>query len=319
MLNAQVRQLVPAGLRQWIRALPRSPFVRGLKMRADASARNLRQVDFGRVREEVVVLGNGPSLSDDLPGLARVANQYDFVCVNTFCTSEYYTVLRPRIYVFLDAYFHTADAHPSRVAQREQAFAALNARTDWPMQIFLPWGADDRVLRKAIDNRCVTITRMAVLPTDPVALDEGLRRRFDSGRHGPLTVNVLIYAIYLAIWAGYRRLHVFGADMSFHKDVDVDARTNDLVIRYRYFNQPDTTEPFLKNPGRVRKWRMSEFMSETAKTFRAHDVLEWYARQRGAEILNCSASSLIDAYRRCPDQQRPGAAAAKAAPQSLAA
>jgi hypothetical protein len=55
---------------------------------------------------------------------------------------------------------------------------------------------------------------------------------------------------------------------------------------------------------------MSEFMNETAKTFRAHEVLDWYARQRGVEILNCSGSSLIDAYRRSATVDWPATGAA---------
>ena len=317
MMKALVRRLVPAALRELLRGLPRSRTVRRLRMRCDAGASRLRQVRFDRQHDEAVVLGNGPSLSADLPLLAREAQHRDFVCVNTFSNSDYYTLLKPRIYVFLDAYFYAADAHPSRIAQREQAFAALDAKTAWPLQVFLPWGADERVLRRAIRNPQVRITRLAVLPTDPRTLDAALRRRFDSGDEGPLTVNVLIYAIYLAIWAGYRRIHVHGGDMSFHKDVDVDARNNDLRIRYRYFDQPDRTEPFLRNPSRLRKWRMSEFMLETAKTFRAHEVLDWYARQRGVEVINASPVSLIDAYRRGPAPpaaQTPSAAPHTAAP-----
>jgi hypothetical protein len=299
-MKALVRRFIPAGLRERLRRLPRSPMVRGLRMRLDAGASSLRQVRFDRLHDEVVVVGNGPSLTADLPSLALEAACRDFVCVNTFCNSEYFALLKPRIYVFLDAYFYASDAHPSRVAQREQAFASLDAKTDWPLQVFLPWGADETVLRRSIRNPKIRFTRLAVQPIDPPALDDRLRKCFDSGRAGPLTVNVLIYAIYLAIWAGYRRIHLHGADMSFHKDVEVDPQTNDLLIRYRYFDQPDRTEPFLKNPGRVRKWRMSEFMQETAKTFRAHEVLDWYARLRRVEIINRSPGSLIDAYRRCP-------------------
>lgn len=299
-MRSLVRRLVPAELREFLRGLHRSPWVRRMRMRLDPGASNLRQVQFQRGHDEAVVIGNGPSLVDDLPALTQVADCRDFVCVNTFCVSEHFAVLKPRIYVFLDAYFYAANAHPSRIAQREQAFAALERKTTWRMQVFLPWGADEQVLRRAIRNPWIRITRLAVLPVDPAALDERLRNSFDSGRTGPLTVNVLIYAIYLAIWAGYRRIHVHGADMSFHKDVEVDPRSNDLLIRYRYFDQPDRTEPFLKNPDRQRKWRMSEFMMETAKTFRAHEVLDWYARQRQVEIVNATPVSLIDAYRRSP-------------------
>lgn len=299
-MKALARRLIPAGLRERMRRLPRSAMVRGLRMRLDAGASSLRQVQFDRLHEEVVVIGNGPSLTADLPSLVRYAAHRDFVCVNTFCNSEYFALLKPRIYVFLDAYFFASDAHPSRVAQREQAFASLDEKTDWPLQVFMPWGADESVLRRSIRNPKVSFTRLAVRPIDPPALDDRLRMRFDSGRVGPLTVNVLIYAVYLAIWAGYKRVYLHGADMSFHKDVEVDSRTNDLLIRYRYFDQPDRTEPFLKNPGRVRKWRMSEFMRETAMTFRAHEVLDWYARQRNVEVINQTPGSLIDAYRRSP-------------------
>ena len=45
---------------------------------------------------------------------------------------------------------------------------------------------------------------------------------------------------------------------------------------------------------------MSSYLAETAELFRGHEVLERYARSRGARILNRTRGSLIDSYERQP-------------------
>ncbi len=121
---------------------------------------------------------------------------------------------------------------------------------------------------------------------------------FDSGYFAPGGMNVLIYAVYLAIQARYKEIIIYGADLSFHKDIDVDPETNDLINKFEHFYGEKNYEVLKQNPQKVKKFTMYEIMDTTAKTFFAHDVLSGYAKKLGIKVLNKSSYSLIDAYDR---------------------
>lgn len=252
---------------------------------------SLKKVEFIKNHNKVIVLGNGPSLKNDLKDISKVANENDFVCVNNFCSSPYYEDLKPAIYVFLDGYFFSKKAHSEWVVQREKTFKIINEKTTWDMQIFLPLGADENILKKIIVNKNIKIIKMYVFESNNINL-------YNSGYFGPAQNNVLIYAVYLSIWANYKNIEIYGADLSFHNDIDVDQKDNSLIMIFRHFNKEDEIKKCMKNPERIVPFTMTEIMETTTITFRAHEILNSYAKSKNITILNRSSYSLIDAYAR---------------------
>ena len=59
-------------------------------------------VQTGWPRETMAVLGNGPSLARELPGLLERTGDRDFMAVNFFALDERFTLLRPAYYVLSD-------------------------------------------------------------------------------------------------------------------------------------------------------------------------------------------------------------------------
>lgn len=259
---------------------------------------NLKTIDFNKHHDEVHVLGNGPSMKVDKKNLQQYASKGDFYCVNNFCDDELYTTLKPVCYFFLDKYFYSFDAHPDWVARREKTFKKINSVTDWDMQIFIPYFADENVLMKHIFRENVKIIKVNVV-NSIVPMDQW-RGRFllSSGLFTPPDYNVLIYAIFFSVWAKYKKVNIWGADLSFHKDVDVDQTTNDLVIKTRHFNEEDKIEVLKKNPRKIEKWKMSELLEVSSITFKAHELINDFASLEKIEVVNRSHYSLIDAYRR---------------------
>lgn len=258
-------------------------------------AKNLHKIKFLKNKKNVIVLGNGPSLANDMEKIVNLSNEYDFVCVNNFCTSSYYEVIKPNKYIFLDDYFIADSVHSDWVKQRELTFNAINKKTSWPMQIFLPARANDHILKKIIKNKNVEIIKMQVLGCDDSNTKRAIRR-FRTGFFGPYQGNVLIYAIYLSIWTRYKSIKIFGADLSFHKDIEVDQNNNHVQFRFRHFNAEDHVERLNKDALKLEPFTMSEFMKITTHTFRAHELLNSYAMDNNVEITNSSSFSFIDAY-----------------------
>jgi len=272
---------------------PEISFFRHLLLSRDA--KNLKKIKFLKTREDVIVLGNGPSLKNDMEKVVKNSNNYDFVCVNNFCTSPYYETIKPSKYIFLDDYFFSENAHPDWIKQRESTFKTINEKTHWAMQVFLPPSANDRILKKFIKNTNVEIIKIKVVSYDNLNFKK-IVQRFDTGYFGPYQGNVLIYAVYLSIWAKHKRIKIFGADLSFHKDIEVNQKNNNVDIRFRHFNREDHVERLMKNPEKIHPFSMSEIMQTTADSFRAHELLNHYAIEKNVEIENCSSFSFIDAY-----------------------
>ena len=99
-------------------------------------AESLKKIKFKKANRKAIVLGNGPSLKNDLEEIVRKKDDYDLICVNNFCSSQFYEVLKPSMYVFLDNYFFNCEAHSDWIEQREKTFNIINKNTTWPMQIF---------------------------------------------------------------------------------------------------------------------------------------------------------------------------------------
>jgi hypothetical protein len=259
---------------------------------------NLKTIKFKKHHDVVHVMGNGPSMNVDSSSLTKHIDNSDFYCVNNFCDHELYSSLKPVCYFFLDKYFYSENAHKSWIKKRESTFKRINEVTDWEMQIFIPYEADEDIFKKYINRTNISIVKVNLMPTT-LRMDQWKGRfLLSTGFFTPPDYNVLIYAIYFSVWAKYKKINIWGADLSFHKDVDVDQDSNDLIIHMRHFNEKDKIEVLKKNPEKKDKLKMSELLEMSAITFRAHEIINEFAVERSVEIINRSNYSLIDAYKR---------------------
>lgn len=243
---------------------------------------------------KIFVIGNGPSLKEDLVHLTPGET---FFCVNNFATSQYYKVLRPKYYIFFDSYFFSENAHEDWVVQRNLTFGAINNMTTWNMTIYVPSWVNLKCVENCIDNKLIKIIRIRVGEFD-VGSKFINKLAYNSGFFGPHQVNVLIYAIYISIWLKAREIIVLGADTSFHSDVSVDQCSNELYMNFHHFNDNLSKKLLMKNPCKTKSWTMFEILDMCAKTFYSHDMLHYFAKSKSCNIYNASSYSLIDAYPR---------------------
>ncbi len=275
--------------------LPYIRFLNNLVIRKDVVC--LRSIDFLKDKSNLVVLGNGPSLDKDVDNIRRRKGDVDFFCVNNFSCSEYYEEFKPNKYLFIDDYFFSDDAHIDWVVQRSETFLKINEKTSWKLQIFIPPQADLSFFESQFSNENIEVIKFGASGY----VSENLKSsffHFNSGWFGPFQGNVLIYAIYLGLWSEYKRIEIYGADLSMHENVKVNQKTNELYMTFKHFNNTQKRERFLKNPDKKTPFLMHEFLFLTAETFYAHRVLNEYAASKKIEIFNMSSFSLIDAYKR---------------------
>lgn len=254
----------------------------------------------GKPSGTMVILGNGPSLAEELPGLIRRGEPQckDFLAVNFFAEDERFTVVRPAYYVVSDPMFFRRSAYRDRVMA---FYKILNDRVTWPMNLYVqyynPEGFDYRAV---LPNPLIRIVRFHT------QMYTGFPR-FGRWlfRHGLGSANfgtVVQVGEYVALLLGFKRIELYGVDHTLLEGLTVDDE-NRLCRADRHYYDGDTPvapQPiFQKVP--PRPYTMAVYLAEVAQLFRGHEVLRDYAASLGARIVNRTRGSMIDAYERASD------------------
>ncbi len=242
--------------------------------------------------DRVAILGNGPSLAKELPVLMEQREEYDFMAVNFFAEDEHFVAMKPTYYVLSDPMFFRKTAMQERV---DALYRLLNERVRWPMTLYVQYYNPEKFdYRAALPNDNIRIVPFHT------TLYEGfpsLRRWLF--RHGLGSANygtVVQVGEYIALLLGYRRLELYGVDHTLLDGLKVDAE-NRLCRRDSHYYDTAPAEPkpvMRKVPSEP--YTVAEYLAETAQLFRGHEILRDYADSLGAEIINCTESSMIDAY-----------------------
>ena len=158
----------------------------------------------------MVILGNGPSLSDDLPRLIarREYEAKDFMAVNFFAEDDRFEVVRPGYYVLSDPMFFRDSECRDRVAA---LYRTLDSKVTWPMTLYVQFYNPEKFdYRAALPNPRIRIVRFHTQ----------VYRGFGSVgfwlfRHGLGSANfgtVVQVGEYVALLLGYRRIELYGVD-----------------------------------------------------------------------------------------------------------
>ncbi len=247
----------------------------------------------------LAVLGNGPSLRDELPRLIarREWERTDMMAVNFFALGDELTVVRPQYYVLSDPQFFRRAGHSERV---ENLYRALGERVNWPMTLYVQYYNPEQFdYRAAVgDNPHIRIVPFHTL------VFRGLRSvEFWCYRHGLGSGNfgtVVQNGEFIGLLLGYRQIDLYGVDHTLLDGLTVDDRNRLCRTQSHYYDSaPAAPEPiFVNATDPPRPYTMHTYLAETAELFRGHEVLRDYARSIGARIINRTRGSMIDAYER---------------------
>lgn len=260
--------------------------------------------DYGKVmrkvinkkHDEISLFANGPSLKKETEDLDLAEfKDKDFGMVNFMANDESYTALRPCLYALSDEQFFI-DNHP-KSQEAKAMLHHMNDITTWKMLLVIPY---NRYKSSRIQS-ILTNSNITVVPFHHYAILGPKRLRFwfykhglGNGEFGTVTQN----AIYSALTIGYAKVHLYGVDHNFFDGLQLD-KNNNLCQLYMH-NYENKAEPDLRkiqyldgSPKLVHT-----FLSEYSLLFYGHWFLREYADYMGAEILNHTKVSLIDAYKK---------------------
>lgn len=249
----------------------------------------------------VAILGNGPSLKRELPQLIaqRAWEEKDILAVNFFALSEEFALIKPKYYVISDPMFFRKAGYGERV---QELYKALAEKVSWPMKLYVQYYNPEHFdYRTAIGHN----PNIEIVPFHSIVF-HGFRsvefwcyrRGLGSGNFGTVIQN----GEFIALQLGYRRIELYGVDHTLLDGLMVDEKNRVRRRKSHYYDSEQSpAEPIYYNATNPpRPYTMSEYLSETAELFRGHEVLRDFSEKCGAEIINRTAHSMIDAYKREP-------------------
>jgi hypothetical protein len=249
----------------------------------------------------VAILGNGPSLKRELPQLIaqRAWEEKDILAVNFFALSEEFALIKPKYYVISDPMFFRKAGYSERV---QELYKALAEKVSWPMKLYVQYYNPEHFdYRTAIGHN----PNIEIVPFHSTVF-HGFRsvefwcyrRGLGSGNFGTVIQN----GEFIALQLGYRRIELYGVDHTLLDGLMVDEKNRVCRRKSHYYDSEQSpAEPIYYNATNPpRPYTMSEYLSETAELFRGHEVLRDFSAECEAEIINRTAHSMIDAYKREP-------------------
>lgn len=248
---------------------------------------------------KIFVLGNGPSLSENLANQTFLFQNTDCICVNCFADSAFFEVIKPKYYLLLDPIYWREGCLQMMTEERERVFSNIKTKTTWPIILLLPNDAKVTMNWSQIfqENKNISVTFFNSLPLKGLKYFVFNFYRMNLGM--PPAQNVLVAAIFLSINMAYDKIFVCGADHSWHEDLAVNQE-NVVCLKDRHFY--DSTEPILrpwyKGGADGETWKMHEILAALGRMFEGYQELEEYSRYRNVEVFNCTKHSYIDSFKR---------------------
>ena len=233
--------------------------------------------------KEIVILGNGPSLKLLIENKRHFLDQKTLLAVNYAVLSDYYTEIRPELYLIADPAFYSQKEHCNRF------FDALVSKTTWKLKLYLPMEARKSNLwkEKIKDNNDIEICFFNMTPI------EGFRCfthwAYKRGWGMPRPRNVLIPSIMIALRMPFETIYVAGADHSWLKEIWVND-DNIVMEDLNHFYDKRGSERYVSDK------HLHDLLFSMYVAFKSYHLIRDYADTLGTQIYNVTEGSYIDAF-----------------------
>lgn len=240
----------------------------------------------------LIIMGNGPSLRSFIEDKSIPIELFDLLAVNFAAITPEFFQLRPSLYVLADPHFF----NPATTDPKVTTLWENLRRSDWPITLWLPLNqkkSAGRLLENLPAN--IRISWMNLTPVD----GEGMLARFliDKGLGMPRPRNVLIPSIMVALREGYRKIYIVGADHSWSQSLRVDDHNRVVSVQPHFYK--DNKEELERVSREYEGYHLHDILNSLTIAFRSYFSIRDYASFIGAEIINATPESFIDAFPRC--------------------
>lgn len=239
--------------------------------------------------EEIVILGNGPSLTHTLNEQRQGLMSRYRLAVNFAANAEQFSELMPQFYVLADPHFFATPTSDSNVERLWTNLAGVN----WDMILYVPCkhvqSARSRLRGNHIKVKGFNLTPGEGVPSLVYPL-------YRAGLAMPRPRNVLIPSIMLAMREGFRHIYIAGADHTWSRTLSVDDRNRVISVQPHFYADGKEEQSRVNNE--YAGYRLHDILKSLYIAFRSYHQIREYADATGVRIVNITPGSFIDAFPR---------------------
>ncbi len=237
--------------------------------------------------DELVVLGNGPSLNQTIAEHSDFLSGRELLAVNFAANTPVFNQLKPDYYVLADPHFFNAKDNQAVMSLWQNI-----ADADWKMTLMVPVKA--KVPAEVLDNGKITVERYNLTPVEGNRCVRHLLYRLNLGMPRPR--NVLIPSLMLSVAKGFKQIYVAGADHSWMKTISVDDDNHVVSIQPHFYK--DSAGEKSRVSTEYMNYPLHQIVYSFYVAFRSYHTIRDYAESRHATITNITPGSFIDAFPR---------------------
>lgn len=244
-----------------------------------------------KIFDELVVLGNGPSLNSLYAKKSNFLSKKDVIVTNDFARSDLFTIIKPNFYVIADPAFFNEDA-PHIIKQRSNAIFERFNRAEWSIFLFVPFKYK-KYIDKKIQNPNIKLYHFNHTPCSGFTSTTFFL--FNKKLGMPYLKNILIAALMLGIHLKYKNIYLWGVDHNWMKYMTLN---NDgiLCLEGHHFFSNEKTEPSIWYKEGTVPWKVDEALFSMRQMFKGYHIVSHYAKKKQVTIINQTPDSMIDAF-----------------------
>jgi len=244
-----------------------------------------------------VILANGPSLNELINKHKTFLNSKELFGVNHFVSTPYFEELKPTHYVLQAPEFFTFDVHESYLESNKLLFQSLKEKTDWSMNLYVPFLARKTQHWKKILAQNKNII-LRYYNTTPIEGFSGFQNFcFKLGFGMPRPHNVLIPSLMIALNSGFKEIMLWGADHSWLPEITVDSQNKVMIAQKHFYDEKEAKPAVMRKLGKGER-RLHEVLQKFVYSFAGYFDLRDYAESIHVKIINQTPGSYIDAFER---------------------
>lgn len=245
--------------------------------------------------DKLIILGNGPSFSQSIKKYKEQAEKNDCIAVNNFCNTDYFSEIKPNIYVIADpSNLGKIDNLSESLREETQKIVSQLSKATWNINLIVPDFAKEGYLINAINNPLI---KVYYYNTKNNPKYKQLYDNWNTNCVTPPAQTVLNTCVYLGIYLEYKYIYVLGMDMSWHEDLELDQKTNELFIVDKHFYGTKKRFATLDINGK-KPAKVHEYLRCSVNALESFWELRGFADYKGVKIYNCSNHSWVDAFER---------------------
>lgn len=248
--------------------------------------------------EGLIILGNGPSLMNDLQLVQEsTKHELEYMAVNFFVTSPLFKELKPKHYVLCDPLFFDVNQKDEQFSRIEAFYKHLYEDCAWEMDLFIPNNKiksfNVKLAQLGLNNHLIH-----VYPYNKTSMNgenKFYHLLYSKGYGIPRPTTVLIPCLMIGVNMGYKYIGLTGAGHNYHEGIAM-SKGNVLQIKVPHFyeNKEEVVHKPYYKPGSTETYTISELFLVLHKMFGSYKYVSKFAVSRGVEIVNYTLDSYID-------------------------